>query len=134
MTTFPLKIVTPEKVFFDGPAERVVLRTSEGDMCILARHEKFVADLPSGPVRITVDGEDRYAALSSGVVQVGKDSTTILAYAIEWAEEIDLAWAKRSQQQAIDRKNKAKSDTELRRAELKLQRALNRIHVSGMHK
>ena len=47
MTAFPLKIVTPEKIFFDGPAERVVLRTSEGDLCILARHEPFVASLPS---------------------------------------------------------------------------------------
>ena len=54
MTAFPLKIVTPEKIFFDGSAERVVLRTSEGDLCILARHEPFVASLPSGPVRITM--------------------------------------------------------------------------------
>ena len=134
MTAFPLKIVTPEKIFFDGSAERVVLRTSEGDLCILARHEPFVASLPSGPVRITVDGADRYAALSTGVVLVGREGAGILACAIEWAEDIDLAWAKRSEQQAIDRKNKAKSDAELRRAELKLQRALNRIHVSGMQK
>lgn len=134
MTAFPVKIVTPEKIFFDGMAERVVLRTSEGDLCVLARHENFVASLPSGPVRITVEGQDRYAALSTGVVQVEQNVTTILACAIEWAEEIDLAWAKRSEQQALDRKQKARSDAELRRAELKLQRALNRIHVSGMHK
>ncbi|MBQ8906548.1 MAG: ATP synthase F1 subunit epsilon [Ruminococcus sp.] len=132
MSVFHLKIVTPDKVFFDGEAERVILRTSEGDIGILAHHEPYVATLPSGPVTIRVNGEDKLAALSTGVLKVSADVTTILAIAMEWADEIDVAWAKRSEESARERKAKAKSDSELNRAELKLQRALNRIQVSSM--
>lgn len=132
MSVFHLKIVTPDKVFFDGEAERVILRTTEGDIGILAHHEPYVATLPSGPVTIRVNGEDKLAALSSGVLKVSAETTVILAIAMEWADEIDVAWAKRSEESARERKAKAKSDSELNRAELKLQRALNRIQVSSM--
>lgn len=132
MTAFELKIITPDKVFYDGPAERVILRTAEGDIGILAHHEPYVSSLPPGPVRITINGEEKLAALSTGVVRVSADKTTILAVAMEWADEIDVEWAKRSQQNALERKQKSQSDSDIRRAELKLQRALNRIAVSSL--
>ena len=40
MSVFPMQIITPEKVFFDGEVQRVVVRTTEGDVGILAKHEK----------------------------------------------------------------------------------------------
>lgn len=132
MATFQLRIVTPEKVFFDGEVESVILRTTEGDVGILARHQQYLANLPAGPVKLKIDGENRFAAISNGVVKVSKEHTTILAFAIEWADEIDVEWAKRSQQDALDKKEHSTSEKEIKRAELKLQRALNRIRVSGM--
>ena len=36
--TFPLKIVTPDGLIFDGQAEKLIVRTSTGDRAILARH------------------------------------------------------------------------------------------------
>ena len=59
-------------------------------------------------------------------------ATTILAMAAEWAEEIDLDWAKRSHEDALKRLNESKSDFEQRLAEMKLKRALNRINISQM--
>ena len=47
-----------------------------------------------------------------------------------WADEIDLDWAKRSQEDALKRLNESKSDFEHKLAEMKLKRALNRINVS----
>ena len=134
MTPFRLKITTPEKVFFDGECESITLRTTEGDIGILARHEPYVANLPAGPIKIVTDGDARFAAISSGIVKVGKEATTILAFAIEWAEEIDVEWAKRSEQDARTRKERSESAREVEHAELKLQRALNRLRVSSMNK
>ena len=52
MSTFPLQMITPEKIFFEGDVQRVIVRTTEGDVGILAKHEKYVAALPSGPVKV----------------------------------------------------------------------------------
>ena len=80
MSTFSLQIITPEKIFFEGEVQRVIVRTTEGDVGILAKHEKYVAALPSGPVKITMpDGTERLAALSGGAVKVSPSMTAILA-------------------------------------------------------
>ena len=133
MSIFRLRIITPEKVFFEGAVQRVIVRTSEGDLGILAKHEKYVAALPSGPVKITMeDGTERIAALSGGAVKVSPDHTAILANAVEWAEDIDIDWAKRSEEDARRRKENCQTQEDLKYAELKLQRALNRLRVSSM--
>lgn len=133
MSTFSLQIITPEKIFFSGEVQRVIVRTTEGDVGILAKHEKYVAALPSGPIKITMqDGTERLAALSGGVVKVSPTQTAILANAVEWAEDIDIDWAKRSAQDAIRRKENSKEQQELVFAEMKLKRAMNRLRVSSM--
>jgi F-type H+-transporting ATPase subunit epsilon len=129
MASFRLQIITPEKVFYDDEAERLIVRTTEGDMGILARHENFAGALPSGPVSIMKNGEYRTAAISSGVIKVSSEKTTIIAEAIEWADEIDVDWANRSAEEAREKLKQEKNDKELRYAELKLKRALNRISV-----
>ncbi len=133
MKPFALKIITPEKIFFDGETEQIIARTTEGDIGVLAGHENYVADLPAGPFRVKMtDGKFRVAAISGGLLKVSKDSTAILAMAAEWAEDIDIDWAKRSQEDAKKRLQESKSDYEHRLAELKLKRALNRINISQM--
>ncbi len=133
MKTFPLEIITPEKVFYTGNVQRIIVRTTEGDAGILAGHEKYVAALPAGPVRITLeDGTEKIAALSGGALRVSPQHTAVLANAAEWAEDIDVEWAKRSEADALRRREQSKTQTELDRAEAKLKRALNRLRVSGM--
>ena len=131
MKSYNLKIITPEKVFFDGQTEQIIVRTSDGDMGVLSGHENYVSDLPAGPFRVKIDGKYKTAAISGGVLKVSKESTTILAMAAEWADEIDMEWAKRSQADAEKRLKETKSDYEQRRAELKLKRALNRLEVGS---
>ncbi len=131
MKAFKLKIITPEKVFFDGETEQVIVRTTEGDVGILYGHENYVANLPAGPFRVKQDGKFKVAAISGGVIKASKEETVILAMAAEWSDEIDLDWAKHSQEDALKRIKESQSDYELRMAELKLKRALNRINVSS---
>lgn len=130
---FKLKIVTPEKVFFDGETTQIIVRTTEGDLGVLAHHTSLVASLVSGPLKIMQeDGSWRIAALSSGLVKIGSNSVSILANAVEWADEIDLDWAKRSEEDARQRLSQHTDQHELDLAELKLKRALNRINVHKM--
>ncbi|MBP1568452.1 MAG: ATP synthase F1 subunit epsilon [Oscillospiraceae bacterium] len=135
MASFRLQIITPDRIFYDDEAERLIVRTTDGEMGVLAKHENFAGALPSGPVRIMKDGKYRVAALSSGVLKVSADKTTIIAEAVEWADEIDIEWANRSAEEARERIQKKESEKEMLYAELKLKRALNRINVhSGNYK
>ncbi len=132
MASFSLKVTTPEKIFFDGETTQIIVRTTEGDIGILANHTSLVADLPSGPLKIRQeDGSWKVAAISTGLLKVGGNKVVILANAVEWADEIDIDWAKRSEEDARSRLAKQASKREIDLAELKLQRALNRISVGS---
>lgn len=131
MTPFKLKIITPEKVFFDGETEQIIVRTTVGDVGILNGHEPYCAALGIGQLRIKLNGEFRHAATSGGIVKVSKEGTTILVQTCEWADEIDVNRANTAKESAEQRLQSAKDDAQLRMAEAKLQRALNRINAAG---
>lgn len=129
-TPFQLTVITPEKTFFDGETTQIIVRTTEGDIGILANHTSLVASLPSGPLKIMQDnGEYRLAAVSAGLIKVGGNKVHIFADAVEWADEIDIEWAKRSEENAKQRIAAKASQRDFDLAELKLKRALNRINV-----
>ncbi|MBD5144467.1 MAG: ATP synthase F1 subunit epsilon [Ruminococcus sp.] len=133
--SFSLSVVTPEKIFFKGETAQIIVRTTEGDIGILANHTSLVADLPSGPLKVMqADGSWKVAAISTGLLKVGGNKVSILANAVEWADEIDLDWAKRSEEDARRRLKEQNDKHQLDLAELKLQRALNRISVGSENK
>ncbi|MDR1674524.1 MAG: ATP synthase F1 subunit epsilon [Oscillospiraceae bacterium] len=131
MTSFNLQIITPEKVFFDAQVQEVLLRSSEGELGIMARHESFAAILPPGKVRIKVDGELKTAAISYGTVKVSKEKTVIIATSIEWADEINVERAEIAKAAANEMLESELSSFDREQTEFSLKRAMNRIAVSG---
>lgn len=131
MTPFKLEIITPDKVFFSGEVENVIVRTTVGDKGILARHEPYVAALPIGKLKVKIDGQFRIAAVSEGVIKVSSDKTVILAQSCEWGDEIDLARAEAAKRKAEERMEKSDERGYLI-AEYKLKRAINRIETYNM--
>ena len=129
MSSFHLQIVTPDGEFFDGPAERVKVRTINGAVAILAGHIPYVTALGTGEASVTVDGEVRKAAASGGMLSVTPEVVRVVATTFEWAEDIDLDRAKRAKEKAEERIKKARDAKELELAKVKLSRALVRINV-----
>lgn len=133
MTSFHLQIFTPDRLFFDGETENLIVRTTVGDKGILARHEPYVAALPIGKLKIKLNGEFRTAAVSEGVVKVGKDKTVILTQSCEWADEIDVERANAAKAEAEQRmQSLQKEDKDYLVAEYKLKRAINRLETSKL--
>ena len=131
MNTFSLKIVTPDGVQFDGLAESVTVRTTSGDMGILAGHTNCVAPLGMGMATVTVDGQKRYGACIGGMVSVLNGQVKLMPTTFEWAEQIDPSRAKASGQRAKEIiEDKSSTTTDLRLAEAKLKRALIRQGVA----
>ena len=132
MTPFKLQILTPDKLFFDGDTDNVIVRTTVGDKGILARHEEYVAALPIGKLKVRINGNFRTAAVSEGTIKVSKDKTVILVQSCEWADEIDIDRANAAKQRAEERmKALQKEDKEYLIAEYKLKRAINRIETGN---
>lgn len=132
MTPFPLKIVTPDGLQFDGQVEEVVVRTTSGDMGILAGHISCVAPLGMGQAMILTGGQRRYAACIGGILSVSDGAVTLVPTTFEWAEGIDLARAEAAADRAqriISDKNSP--DTDIRMAQARLKRALIRKSVAS---
>ena len=68
MSTFSLKIVTPDGLEFEGEAEQLTVRTTSGDIGILAGHINCVAPLGMGQAVIVTDGQRKYAACIGGLL------------------------------------------------------------------
>jgi len=131
MANFHLQIVTPDRMVFDGDAERLVVRTRNGDVCILARHIDYAAPLGIGEARITDgEGNTRIAACSGGMLSVSGNDTRLMATTFEWMEDIDLERAERARDQAEKRLEKMdRKEKEYAIVDAKLRRALVRIQV-----
>lgn len=131
MTGFPLKIVTPDGVSFDGTAEQLVVRTTSGDVAIMARHVNYVAPLGMGQAVVTVEGEKRYAACIGGMVSVVEGVVTLVPTTFEWSGDIDVARAEASKKRAEETLEKQDAtDLEISLAEARLKRSLIRTNVA----
>ena len=89
MTPFPLKIVTLDGLQFDGEAESIIVRTTEGDMGVQAGHLNCVAPLGMGRATIITGGEKRYASCIGGIIFVLGGEVKLVPTTFEWAEDID---------------------------------------------
>lgn len=131
MNQFPLRIVTPDGLVYDGNAEEVIVRTTTGDMGILAGHMNCVAPLGMGRATVMVDGKKRYGACIGGMITMMDGKATLVATTFEWADQIDVKRADRSEERAravlADHKS---TDTDIRLAQARLKRALIRKNVA----
>lgn len=135
MKTFPLRIVTPDGVRFNGNAEELIVRTTSGDTGIMAGHINYVAPLGMGQATVLVDGNKRFGACIGGMVSVVDGAVTLVATTFEWSEDIDIERANASKlrgEEVLSNKNASEADVVLAKARIK--RALVRSGVAGQRK
>lgn len=130
---FKVQVICPERIFFDGECDMLELRTTEGDIGILAGHIPLTAVIEPGVLRIMKEGETKEAALHDGFIEILQDKVVILAEACEWPNEIDLNRAKEAQIRA-ERRLKSSDEIDVGRAEIALKRALLRIDLAEKHR
>lgn len=132
MANFQLTVVTPSSNFFDDKIDKVIVRTTTGDIGVLSGHIGYVAALDIGSIEIITGSTRRKAAIAGGMIKVGKDRTTILSDSCEWVDQIDVERAKKAAERA---KAYITKPTELHTeeiAEVKLKRAINRINLGSI--
>ena len=129
MNRLYLKVVTPDKLFFEGEIDMLVARTIEGDVGVLLNHSPLVTILDIGRLVIKDGDERKIAACAGGYIDVRNNNITVVSDACEWEEEIDLNRAERAKERASKRLEDKGTDTF--KAELALKKAINRINVGN---
>ena len=130
MRKFHLEIVTPDGSVWDGDAEAILVRTSSGDIEIMANHADYFASLGIGRAKLTADGKASEASLAGGFISVVKGEVKLVATTFEFAEDIDLERAESARERAERAIKTAADDKALAVAKAKLARALCRINVA----
>lgn len=126
---FKLKIITPDRIFYEGEASMVEFNTTEGEIGVLKGHIPLTVVISPGILTITEEDGVKEAALHAGFVEILQESVVIMAEIIEWPEEIDLDRAKSAKDRAEERLRTKTPETDVARAETALMRALARINV-----
>lgn len=127
--TFYLQISTPEKDFFAGEAESVVLTTIDGELGVLPGHSAMAVALTAAPLRIKTEEGWRSAAIIEGFASIRPDYVLIFADAAEWPEDIEEARALEAKRRAEERLQAQRSGAEYVRSQAALRRALARLAV-----
>ena len=134
MKTIKVSVVTPDGPVYESNVEMVSTKAASGELGILPGHIPMVAPLQIGAVRLKNGGKTEFVAVSGGFLEVRPDQVTILAQSAEQADSIDVERALRAKERAEKRLHDQKRDNiDFKRAELALQRAINRIKVSEKH-
>lgn len=131
MSGFRLQIVTPDGSLFDGEAEALRVRTTQGYVSIHKGHADYLAALEIGTVTVTQDGTAREAACGGGFLSVENGEVRLVATTFEYADMIDVERAERAKQTAEARVAAAKEARDIALAKAKLARALNRLSVAN---
>lgn len=99
MRSFALEIVTPDRVFYTGPAQSLTVDTPLGKMGVLYQHEPVVAALAPSEIKVIIEDKERRAVCTGGFLEVLGEKVYIFAQSIEWLEDIDAQRA----QEALER-------------------------------
>jgi F-type H+-transporting ATPase subunit epsilon len=142
MSTFPARLVVPERVLVEEDVQAVILRDEVGDVTFMPGHMRLIGALVPGAVRFQrEDGTEEHAAVHGGFVQVDGEHVQVLSPVAERAEDIDVDRAQRALEAAEQRiadlggsatpgGEEGADDRELAQAEAARRRAEVRLEVA----
>ncbi len=126
-----LRVVTPQKILFDGDVSMVIMRAESGDIGVLPGHEALTTVLSYGAMRVFNDEEVTLYTVMGGFAEIGPDMVTILSDAAERNDEIDRERAIAAKERALRDIENLTDKREIQMSQNSLRRALVRIDVSS---
>lgn len=118
--TFKLDIVTPDRDFYSGEVESLIIPAVNGEMGIMRHTLPLVTVIKSGIIRIKKNDRWMEALCSDGFVSVMRDKTTVLTQMCEWPYEVDMDDSREEIHEPSDRSRKEKSLYEYKMAKAQL--------------
>lgn len=132
MSTFWLKIVASDHIFYNGNCEALVVPAHDGEMGILPHHESMILAIQEGELRYRSPEESQWreAIVGRGIVQVVNNRVTIIVDTAERPEDIDAVRAKEALERAEEQLRQKQSLAEFKVSQASMARALSRLKGS----
>lgn len=133
MNALKTQILTPNGQIFEGEVEGVQVPGELGSFEIKKNHASIVSLLDIGPLRIQDDaGKSYHFAVNGGFVEVDNNNIIVMAESAELKDNIDFERAKEAAERAQKRIVEANKETDTKRAEMALKRAVNRLKLADL--
>ncbi|MDP2642340.1 MAG: ATP synthase F1 subunit epsilon [Candidatus Peregrinibacteria bacterium] len=130
MKEIKLKIVTPEKVLYEGMVESVSFPTTDGEITVLPHHIPIISAVKAGELKLKVSGKEEFFHVTRGVLEVDGQMITLLTDAAERSAEIDEKRAEEAHERAKQIMAEKRTDVEsYAEATAQLERALSRLKI-----
>ena len=124
---FHLEVVTPDRQFYIGDADSLVLPAIDGYMGVEAGHEPVVTVIEPGELRYKAEGQWEPAAVGSGFAEIKPDYVILLVSSAEHPEEIDRKRAEAAKARAEECLRQKQSIHEYYHSKAALARAMARL-------
>ena len=131
METFSLKIISSDKIFYEGPCQYLTVPAPDGQKGVLPHHENMVIAVDPGELHFkTPDGEWVTAAGSMGFAEIMNNRVSVLVNTAERPEDIDVKRAEEAKERAEERLRQKQSIQEYHLSQASLARAMARLKAS----
>ena len=129
MSTFWLKIVASDPIYYNGNCATLVVPAHDGEMGILPHHEAMILAVQEGELRFRVSGETQWreAIVGRGIVQVANNRVTVVVDTAERPEDIDEVRAREALERAEEQMRQKQSLQEYKMSQASMARALSRL-------
>ena len=125
-----LKIITHERIIFEGEADEIVIQAQTGQIGVLKDHIPFTTVLEVGVTKVRQGEKVRYFATMGGVFQFKDNIATILTDVCEDGCDIDVTRANDAKSRAEARLADADAKIDSQRAQAALARSLARLKAA----
>ena len=129
MKTYFLEMLTPEREFFSGEVEEIIIETPEGRRGILAEHTPMIMAVAVGEIKIKQDGKMKSCFSAEGFLEIRPDKVVVMAQVVEWPEEIDIRRAQEAKRRSEERLRHQQSLQEYHSTMSSLARAMARLRI-----
>ena len=125
-----LKIITQERVVFDGDVDEIYTKGIDGEFGLLKDHVPVMSALDIGVTRAKIGEEIKKYTTMGGILQIKDDESHILTTLAEAGDEIDELRAKEALERAQHRLKEASARIDAKRAEAAIARAKARLKAT----
>jgi len=127
---FNLKILTPEREFFNGDVEAVSADAPDGNLMILADHAPIIMPIEIGLIRVKQDGKWDESVNTEGFLEVHHEGVLIFVQTCEHPDEIDTRRAEEAKKRAEEHLRQQQSMSEYKQSKIALARAMARLQIA----
>ncbi len=129
MKGFHLEILTPERQFFSGEVEELIVDTPDGQRGVLPSHTPMIIAIAVGEIRIKTDGKFKSCFSAEGFMEIRPDKVVLMAQVVEWPEEIDVRRAQEAKRRSEEKLRQRQSLQEYHATMSSLARAMARLKI-----